>query len=229
MSDDEQTTAHGRGSEFVPNSHRTLTYRLLRRLLTRLMKVYFSPRVEGPGVVPESGPVIIAPVHRSLIDFGFAIFLTDRKMFFIAKDSLWKVSLLGRFLLAMGAFPVHRGSADREALNHAESVLAAGEVLVLFPEGTRHDGPVIGDLLEGAAFLAARTGATIIPVGIGGSAKAMPVGKKLPKRSKVTLYMGEGIAAPSKNEHGRVKRSVIHQTTLDLRVALQDGFDQASA
>jgi len=180
-------------------------------------------------VVPGDGPVIIAPVHRSLIDFGFAIFLTDRKMFFIAKDSLWKFGLLGRFLLAMGAFPVHRGTADREALNHAESVLAAGEVLVLFPEGTRQEGPLIDEILEGAAFLAARTGAVIVPVGIGGSAQAMPVGKRLPRRSKVTLYVAEAIPAPPRNERGRVARSVVHQTTVELRQALQDGFDRASA
>ena len=198
-------------------------------MLTKVMRFYFSPRGEGPGEIPAEGPVIIAPVHRSIIDFGFAIFLTDRKMFFIAKDSLWKVGLLGRFLLAMGAFPVHRESADRAALNHAESVLAAGEVLVLFPEGTRQEGPVVGEILEGAAFLAARTGATIVPVGIGGSAKAMPVGKRLPRRSRVTLFLGTPIAAPARNEKGRVARSVIHQTTVVLHDALQDAFDQSSA
>ena len=229
MTDEPRAESHGRGAVFEPDPRRTVTYRALRWLLSGLMRLLFSPRVEGPGIVPHEGPVIIAPVHRSIIDFGFAIFLTDRKMFFIAKDSLWKVGLLGRFLLAMGAFPVHRESADRAALNHAESVLARGEVLVLFPEGTRQEGPVVGDILEGAAFLAARTGATIVPVGIGGSARAMPVGKRLPRRSRVTLYVGEGIAAPERNERGRVPRSVIHETTLTLRAALQDGFDRASA
>ena len=230
MTDEEPMAAsHGRGAVFTPDPRRSVSYRVLRWLLTLAMRFYFSPRVEGPGEIPADGPVIIAPVHRSIIDFGFAIFLTDRKMFFIAKDSLWKIGLLGRFLLAMGAFPVHRESADRAALNHAESVLAAGEVLVLFPEGTRQEGPLVGELLEGAAFLAARTGATIVPVGIGGSAKAMPVGKKLPRRSRVTLYLGTPIAAPARNEKGRVARSVIHETTVELRVALQDGFDKSSA
>ena len=229
MTDDERHESHGRGAVFTPNPHRSLSYRVLRWMLTKVMRFYFSPRVEGPGEIPAEGPVIIAPVHRSIIDFGFAIFLTDRKMFFIAKDSLWKVGLLGRFLLAMGAFPVHRESADRAALNHAESVLAAGEVLVLFPEGTRQEGPVVGEILEGAAFLAARTGAMIVPVGIGGSAKAMPVGKRLPRRSRVTLFLGTPIAAPARNEKGRVARSVIHQTTVVLHDALQDAFDQSSA
>ena len=88
---------------------------------------------------------------------------------------------------------------------------------------------MVGEILEGAAFLAARTGATIVPVGIGGSAKAMPVGKRLPRRSRVTLFLGTPIAAPARNEKGRVARSVIHQTTVVLHDALQDAFDQSSA
>ena len=193
------------------------------------MTFMFRPVVEGPGRVPEEGPVIIAPVHRSLIDFGFAVYLTDRKMFFIAKDSLWKYKLLGRFLLAMGAFPVHREAADRAALQHAQSVLVAGEALVLFPEGTRKDGPEIGEILEGATYLSARLRAPIVPVGVGGSAKAMPVGKKLPRRTKVRLYVGEAIEPPAENEKGRVPRSVIRERTEELRASLQDCFDRSSA
>ena len=202
---------------------------MFRRLLRMVLIAWFTPRVEGPGKIPAEGPVIIAPVHRSFIDFGFSIFLTDRKMFFIAKDSLWKFGPLGRFLLAMGAFPVHREAADRAALKHAQLVLAEDEVLVLFPEGTRQEGPLVGEILEGAAFLAARTGATIVPVGIGGSAKALPKGKKLPRRTKVTLYVGEVIEAPARGAGGRVARSVVHETTVKLRNSMQDCFDKASA
>lgn len=224
-----KTEAPGRGQVFVPDSRRSLTYRGIRRLLRIVLTLWFSPRVEGPGRVPTKGPVILAPVHRSFIDFGFAIFLTDRKMFFIAKDSLWRSRLLGRFLLAMGAFPVHREAADRGALKHAQLVLAEGESLVLFPEGTRQEGPLVGEILEGAAFLAARTGAVIIPVGIGGSAKALPKGHRLPRRTRVTLYVGDAIEAPAKGANGRVARSVVHETTEELRAAMQDCFDSASA
>ena len=108
--------------------------------------------------MPETGPVILAPVHRSFADFGFAAFCTDRKLFFMTKDEMWKNKWLGKLLLSVGAFPVHRESADREALQRAEEVLRQGQVLVLFPEGTRREGPVIEDLMEGAAFLSARTG-----------------------------------------------------------------------
>ena len=98
----------------------------------------------------------------------------------MAKDSLWHNAALGGFIGSMGAFPVHRGAADRAALEAAESVLRAGEPLVLFPEGTRQEGPVIGELLEGAAFLAARTRAPIVPVGIAGTDLAMPRGARSP-------------------------------------------------
>ena len=226
---DQREAAPGRGAVFVPDTRRSLTYRVFRRLLRMVLIAWFTPRVEGPGKIPAEGPVIIAPVHRSFIDFGFSIFLTDRKMFFIAKDSLWKFGPLGCFLLAMGAFPVHREAADRAALKHAQLVLAEDEVLVLFPEGTRQEGPLVGEILEGAAFLAARTGATIVPVGIGGSAKALPKGKKLPRRTKVTLYVGEVIEAPARGAGGRVARSVVHETTVKLRNSMQDCFDKASA
>ena len=219
----------GRGAIFVPNPNRTLTYRVLRRLVYLIMKAWFRPKLEGPGTIPESGPVIIAPVHRSYVDFGFAIFTSDRKMFFMAKDSLWKYKILGRFLLNMGAFPVHRESADRSALAHAEAVLREGQVLVMFPEGTRQDGPLLGDILEGAPFLSARTGASLAPLGIAGSAKAMPKGSKVPRPAKVHLYLGDVMTAPEKSDKGRVSRSAVHQLSQKLRDQLQDAFNKANA
>ena len=70
--------------------------------------------------------MILAPVHRSFADFGFAAFCTDRKLFFMTKDEMWKNKWLGKLLLTVGAFPVHRESADREALQRAEEVLRKG-------------------------------------------------------------------------------------------------------
>ena len=146
--------------------------------------------------------MIIAPVHRSFIDFFVASEVTDRKLHYMAKDSLWKNGLLARILPAVGAFPVHRESADREALRRAQQVLEAGEVLILFPEGERRSGPVVEDLHEGVAFLAARTGATVIPVGIGGSASVMPKGKRLPRPRHIHLVVGEPIAPPGPHRRG---------------------------
>jgi 1-acyl-sn-glycerol-3-phosphate acyltransferase len=212
---------------FVPDPRRTLTYRFCRGLFTLACRVWWRPVVVGREQVPTTGPMIIAPVHRSFADFGFAVFLTDRKLFFIAKDSLWKSRLLGRFLLAMGAFPVHRESADREALRHAEEVLRCGETLVLFPEGTRQEGPEVQPFLAGAAFLAGRCGATIVPVGIGNSDRSMPKGARIPKPLRIRLVVGEPIPPPPKNTSGRVPRSTVQATTEELHRRIQKAYDRA--
>ncbi len=213
--------------EVVIDTRITLQYRLLRIAVHFLNVVLFRTSVSPKGLVPAEGPVIIAPVHRSLVDFFVASEVSDRKLHYMAKDSLWKNSTLAKILPSLGAFPVHRESADREALRRAQRVLEAGEVLILFPEGERRFGPVIEDLHEGVAFLAARTGATIIPVGIGGSASVMPKGSKILRPRHIHLEVGEPIAPPAGSGTGRVPRSRIHQLTEQLTVALQDLYDRS--
>lgn len=221
--------APGRHQVFEIDPRRTFSYRAIRGTFNALMWLLFRPRIEGRQYVPATGPVILAPVHRSFADFGFASFVTRRKLFFMTKDSMWKNKFLGRLLLTLGAFPVHRESADREALQRAEEVLARGQVLVLFPEGTRRSGPVIEDLMEGAAFLSARTGAPIVPIGIGGSDLAMPVGKALPKPYTIQVVLSEAMPPPARTGGGRVSRSAVHARTEELVGRLQEVYDEAKA
>jgi 1-acyl-sn-glycerol-3-phosphate acyltransferase len=185
----------------------TPIYRFLRLLVHGLNRLLFRTTVEGADRVPAEGPVIIAPVHRSFIDFFVASEVTHRKLHYMAKDTLWKNGLLAKILPSVGVFPVHRESADREAMRRAQQVLEAGEALIL--------------------FLAARTGATVIPVGIGGSASVMPKGKKIPRPEHIHLVVGEPISAPERTGSGRVPRSRIHQLTEELTRSIQDLYDRA--
>jgi 1-acyl-sn-glycerol-3-phosphate acyltransferase len=207
----------------------TRIYRFLRVLVRGLNGVLFRTTVDGAEQVPAIGPVIIAPVHRSFIDFFVASEVTPRKLHYMAKDSLWRNGVLARILPAVGAFPVHRESADREALRRAQQVLDAGEVLILFPEGERRTGPEVEGLHEGVAFLAARTGATVVPVGIGGSASVMPKGRRLPRPRHIHLIVGRPITPPARTGSGRVSRSTIHQLTEELAASLQDLYDRSVA
>ena len=227
MTDDHKKVSPGKGAPFVPNPSKSLFYRFARRLVWVLIKIWFRPSIEGPGRIPDTGPALIAPVHRSNLDFAFAILCSKRKLFFMAKDNLWQSKILGWLLITLGAFPVHREAADRSALAHAESVLAAGEVLVLFPEGTRMEGPTVGEVLEGAGFLSARSGAPVLPVGLAGTERAMPKGAKIPRPTKVRVVLGELIPAPERSEKGRVPRSAIHAQTEAIRSGIQAAFDQA--
>jgi len=207
----------------------TPIYRFLRVLVHGINRLAFRTTVDGAANVPAVGPVIIAPVHRSFIDFFVASEVTRRKLHYMAKDSLWRNRWLARILPAVGAFPVHRESADREALRRAQQVLEAGEVLILFPEGERRTGPVVADLHEGVAFLAARTGATVVPVGIGGSASVMPKGKKVPRPRHIHLVVGEPLDPPPRTGGGRTSRSRIHRLTEDLTVSIQNLYDRSVA
>lgn len=222
------------GGDFSPgevgvDTRFTPIYRVLRLLVRGINRLLFRTTVEGEDLVPADGPVIIAPIHRSFIDFFVVSEVTRRKLHYMAKDTLWKRPRFGRFLLSIGAFPVHREAADREALRRAQNVLEAGEVLILFPEGARRTGEVVGELHEGAAFLAARTGATIVPVGIGGTLSVMPKGTRYPRPSKVHLIVGEPLAPPVRSAAGRVPRSQVHQLTEDLRASIQDLYARAVA
>ena len=219
--------APGRHQAFEVEPRRTPLYRAERAIFVTALWAWFRPKVVGREHVPETGPVILAPVHRSFADFGFAAFCTDRKLFFMTKDEMWKHKALGRLLLTVGAFPVHRESADREALQRAEEVLRKDQVLVMFPEGTRRQGPVIEDLMEGATFLSARTGAPIVPIGIGGSDLAMPKGKLIPKPLRIEVVIGPAIAPPPRTGGGRVSRSAVHAATEALVPQLQAVYDEA--
>ncbi|HQT99487.1 MAG TPA: lysophospholipid acyltransferase family protein [Acidimicrobiales bacterium] len=211
--------------DLVLNTRRTITYVLCRGLVTVLAKVLFRPSIEGAERIPANGPVIVAPIHRSNADFAVSVFLSPRKVFFMAKHTLFSVPILGPLLIRVGAFPVRRGSADRESMGRAEAVLRRGQALVLFPEGTRKEGLHVEPLHDGAMFVAARTGAWVVPVGIGGTERAMPHGAKFPRLVKVHVIVGEPIAPPS--SEGRVSRTQIAAKTEELRAALETVYQEA--
>jgi 1-acyl-sn-glycerol-3-phosphate acyltransferase len=201
------------------SERRTLTYRLCSGIVAVAAKVLFRPMVVGAENIPRTGPVLIAPIHRSNVDFALTLFISKRKVFFMAKDSIFRVPMLGTLITHLGAFPVKRGTADRESMALSEEVLRQGHALVLFPEGTRQEGRTVAPLHDGAMFMAARTGATIVPVGIGGSDKAMPKGAKLPRFSKIRIVVGAPIQPPS--SQGRVARSALAAKSEELRAALE--------
>ncbi len=217
----------GKGITFTIDPKRGLWYRFVKVVVIGASKLLFHPEIIQDEPIPATGAVLIAPVHRSNLDFIFAVYLTDRKVFYMAKDSLWKSRLLGALLVSLGAFPVHRESADRESLQRAEQVLAMGEVLVMFPEGTRQSGDGVAELHEGATYLASKTGARLVPMGIAGTDVAMAKGAKLPKPTKVVVVTGSSIAPADKGESGRISRSKVKASTAELAEGIQAVYDRS--
>ena len=214
-------------SDLVLNPRKTLTYRICAGLVRVVAQVMFRPTVIGADNIPLTGPVIIAPIHRSNVDFAFSLFISPRKVFFMAKEGVFHPAIFRALLLRLGAFPVNRNSADRESMRLAEEVLKRGEALILFPEGTRKSGTSIEALHDGVVFIASRSGAKIVPVGIAGSEQAMPVGAKLPRFAKIQIVVGKPIDPPM--GEGRVSRSQIAEKTEALRQELGAVYDDARA
>jgi 1-acyl-sn-glycerol-3-phosphate acyltransferase len=203
-------------------------YSIIRGAILGGAKLLGRVEVHGREHVP-AGAFVLAPVHRSNIDFALASLVTKRRLRYMSKDSIWKSKALGGFVSFLGGFPVSRGAVDREALRTCIDVIEAGEPLVMFPEGTRRSGPVVEELFDGPAYVAAKTRVPIVPVGIGGSEAMMPKGSKLLKPSKLVLLIGEPLDPPSPSEGGRVSRHAVKQLTDQLRAEVQKLFDDAQS
>lgn len=213
----------------APTRGTRISYAIVRGLFVIVFKLLGNVEVIGAEKVPATGAFVLAPVHRSNVDFALTSLVTKRPMRYMGKDNIWKSKLLGRFVTMLGAFPVHRGSADRDALKACTDIVNGGSPLVMFPEGTRQHGPVVQQLFDGTAYVAAKTGVPIIPMGIGGSEAMLPKGAKLPRRSKLVLVIGDPIPAPAKTDAGRMPRSAVAAMTKDLDQVLQGLFDEAQA
>lgn len=203
-------------------------YICMRTFMIGFCKAMWRVTYSGTEHVPATGGFIIAPVHRSNIDPFPLIGMTRRRLSFLGKDSLWKTKITAWFFTTMGGYPVKRGVADREALKRCIEVLNRGEGLLMFPEGTRQFGPVVQELFDGTAYVAAKSNVPILPLGIGGSEFAMPKGAKMLRPVKIHFELGPPIY-PTYSDGERATRDDLRETTARLSTELQALFDVARA
>jgi 1-acyl-sn-glycerol-3-phosphate acyltransferase len=164
-------------------SNRVL-YFLVRLVLVPLMKVVFGLTATGTDNIPRTGPVVIAPNHKSFWDAFFLAAVVRRRLHFMGKAELFR-GWRGRLFVALGGFPVLRGSSDAEAIETSRAILQRGDVLALFPEGTRVPDPEKLDLpRRGATRLAIETGAVIVPTAITGTERRR---WHLPRRVRIAF------------------------------------------
>lgn len=140
--------------------------------------------------VPMEGPLIVAANHTSFGDPPAVACATGRRLNFMAKAELFKPPIFGPLIRRLGAFPVHRGEADTEAIRHTLDLLAQDEAVLVFPEGGRGDGKTLQPANKGVTLLARKSGAQVIPVGICDTDKWLPQGSKFPRRQGVTVSFG---------------------------------------
>jgi 1-acyl-sn-glycerol-3-phosphate acyltransferase len=152
-------------------------YAFGRALLVIAVHIYGRVRIFGADNLPETGPAIVIANHPSDVDpilIGVAL---ARTLHFIADVVQFRRGFVGPVISRLGAIPIHNGASDRAALERALALLAAGEVVMIFGEGDLYRRAEPSSFHTGVAFLAARSGAPIVPVGIAGAERIWEDGR----------------------------------------------------
>ncbi|MFY9487556.1 MAG: 1-acyl-sn-glycerol-3-phosphate acyltransferase [Solirubrobacterales bacterium] len=156
--------------------------------------IYFRLDRVGREHIPTDGPVLFASNHRSFLDPFIIGALTRRPLFYVAKEELFRRRFQGWFLNSLGAIPVARGQSDPEMLETARAVLARGDSLVIFPEGTRIRSGALGRPRRGVGRMALETGASVVPVAVIGTEEVRRGWRIRPR--KVRIRTGNSLVFP---------------------------------
>ena len=176
-------------------------------------RLLWGARVEsGDEHIPRDGPFILVANHCSNADpliLGWAIGnRTGRLIHFMAKAEMLRWPVLGWLATQSGVFFVRRGEGDRSAQRFALDALAAGRPIALHPEGTRSRDGHLKAGRSGAAFLAMRSGAPLLPVGIAGTHRIFPGRSRFPHPTRIVIRIGEPFTLPHVPD-GRLDRGTL--------------------
>jgi 1-acyl-sn-glycerol-3-phosphate acyltransferase len=167
-------------------------YRIVRGIAAGLLRVLLPREVHGLEHVPKDGGIIVASNHGAFWDPPVLGVLLPRELRYMARASLFDVPLFGPLIRSLGAFAVRKGTADMTGLRAAEAALAAGDALLLFPEGGRMKDGRLHPPLPGLGLIAARTRAPIVPVYVSGTNR---IRSCMARRAKVRVTVGRPLPA----------------------------------
>jgi 1-acyl-sn-glycerol-3-phosphate acyltransferase len=163
-----------------------------------LLKTVFRPWIVGLDNIPKTGGVILASNHLSFIDSIFLPLLIDRRIYFLAKSDYFtgkgfKNWAVKHFLLGTGMLPIDRsgGKASEASLNTGLDVVAKGNVLGIYPEGTRSPDGKMYRGRTGVARMILEGHVPVVPVAMVDTEKVMPIGSKIPKVRRIGVIFGE--------------------------------------
>lgn len=166
-------------------------YLISRWVICPILRIWFWMRVEGREHIPP-GAAILAPNHTSYMDppvVGCAAW--PRRCCFMGKAPLFKIPVLRWYIQRVGCFPVYQNTADRQALRTSLEALRHGELLIMFPEGTRSGDGYLLEPQTGMALLAKMSGAPVVPTAIIGTREILPADLRLPRWHRLQVIFGE--------------------------------------
>lgn len=168
------------------------------------LHVYFRGRIYNAERVPQQGPLVVVSNHASDFDPPLLSNCMQRPVAFMAKQELFEVPVLSTLIRWYGAYPVNRGSADRSAIRAALASLKQGWAVGLFLQGTRTPDGRITNPKQGAALIASKIQAPLLPVCLWGTENILVKGQKLPKSVPLTIRIGEPVPPPTSRDRSEL-------------------------
>ena len=199
-------------------------YRALKPVAVALMRLLFRLEVHGREQVPAAGPLLLVSNHVSLLDPPIVGGASPRDLHFMAKEELFGIPLLGWLIRRLNARPVKRDGSDGRALKTALRLLREGRALLVFPEGTRGVEGRLGEGKPGVGMLAVMSGATVVPVHVSGSGRALPAGRVVPRPAKVRVRFGPPLHFKAAGAEERKER--YREVTREMMRAIAQLRDQ---
>lgn len=188
-------------------------------LLRLLMKLLLRFELANPENIPLTGPVIVIINHIAFLDPVMVLGSFPRLVLPMAKQETFDLFFWGPISKLYGAIPVRRGEADIGAIKSALQILKNGGLVLLAPEGTRSPTYQMQSGKEGAAMIALRSGATVVPVGVTGTHQVKAHWIKF-KRAPVRLVVGKPFQVRAANSRGRVTRAELEAITREMMYRL---------
>jgi 1-acyl-sn-glycerol-3-phosphate acyltransferase len=166
---------------------RTPVIDVLRPALHLAGRAYFGLRFRGAENIPADGPLLVTPNHQTYADPPLVTIPFRRPVYYMAWEALFEIPLLSWAIRRLRAFPVTVGAADAKAIRQAVRLLAAGEAVMIFPEGGRSPDGRLQEFKLGAFRLATVHGIPVLPVTIAGGTNSWPPGRRLPRPGRITV------------------------------------------
>lgn len=182
-------------------------YGFVRVTFQAFFWIYFRMRRIGLEHVPRRGPVIIAANHRSFLDPFVIACMARRPMYYVAKEEIFHFRIVAWLLSSLGAFPVRRDASDAEMITTAKAILARGDIVLIFPEGSRTRPGALGKPRRGVGRLALETGVPVVPVAVIGT-EAIRRGWRI-RPHRVRIRAGRPLRFPQVDEPSKALAAAV--------------------
>lgn len=199
-------------------------YRWGHRLTNIFCKTFGRLEARGVEHIPKAGGVLLVSNHVSFLDPVIVGSAANREIHFMARSNAFDIPGLGKLISMYNAYPVNRGAPDLGALRKTISLLKAGNVVLMFPEGTRSVDGTLGKARDGACFIAHRAGVPTIPVYHSGAERVLPRNSNRLRRAKLTVVFGEPLELIARESE--TKREMYQKMGNQMMEAIADLRDE---